>query len=71
MCSFRPGEVPSLLRRDPHQNGTTRVGFLLAVLLTVAYSVEPAVALPPTSTPHLQLARIIRTTRSRRRPFDA
>lgn len=48
MCSFRPGEVPSLLRRDPHQNGTTRVGFLLAVLLTVAYSVEPAVALPPT-----------------------
>jgi hypothetical protein len=61
--SFLPGEVPSLLRRDPHQRGTTRVGFfLLAVVLTVAFSVDPAVALPPTSTPHLHLARIIRTT---------
>jgi hypothetical protein len=53
------------LRRDPHQHGTTRVGFfLLAVVLTIAYSVDPAVALPTTSTstPHLHLARIIRTT---------
>jgi hypothetical protein len=51
------------LRRDPHQNGTTRVGFfLLAVVLTVVYSVDLAVALPPTSTPHLHLARIFRTT---------
>ena len=54
--------MPSLLHRHPHRNGTTRAGFLLAVLLTVAYSVDPAVALPPTSAPHLQLARIIRTT---------
>ena len=64
MRSIRPGEVPSLLLRDPHQHGTTRVVgvFLLAVALTLAYSVDAAVALPPTSTPRLHLARIIRTT---------
>ena len=51
------------MRRNPHQQGTTRVGFfLLAVVLTVAYSVDPAVALPPASTPQFHLARIIRTT---------
>jgi hypothetical protein len=50
------------LRRDPHRNRTTRVDLLLAIVLTVAYSVGPAVALPPTSTPSLHLARIIRTT---------
>jgi hypothetical protein len=54
--------VTSLLSRGSHRNSTTLVGFFLVVVLTIAYSDHLAVALPPTSTPHLQLARIIRTT---------
>ena len=51
--------MPSLLSR--RRDSTTLVGFFLVGLLALAYS-DFAVALPRTSTPHLQLARTIRTT---------